>query len=176
MELTKLRNTVVNLLHQHTKRPVVMLKQISDKPLTADKKQVDYPFLAYTVTSSFIKDRQMGTIDEKIVDSTNPRFEKDIMQSLYLQPKCSFSFTAYAKDSQEAKQLAQMAWDYLMHTGYFDLSASDIVVVDCTGVQNRDIFEVDTYERREGFDVKFRYVHTIQRRLETIEKYKINKI
>ena len=176
MELTQIRNVIVNLLHNHTQRPVVMLKQISDKPLTADKSSVDYPFLAYTITYPFIKDKEMGMHTQEVVDSTNPRFEKDILQTLTFQAQAVISFTAYAKDTTEAKKLAQSAWDYFKYIGYYDLSVNDIVVIECMNIQNRDVFEVDSYEWREGFDVRIRYVHNIQRRLETIETYKINKI
>lgn len=176
MELIEFRNIVIKLLYDYLQRPVVMINQIADKPLKEDKSEIDYPFLSYSITSSFIKDREMGTLEEKIVTSNNPKYDKDIIQILTFNAKCSFSFTAYAKKSIEAKALAQKAWDFFKHVGYFDLSRNNIIVVECTNIQSRDIFEIDTYERREGFDVIFRFIHQIDRRLETIEEYKFNRI
>ncbi|MGP1567977.1 MAG: phage neck terminator protein [Peptoanaerobacter stomatis] len=176
MELTTLRNSIVKLLHKHTKRPVVMIRQTADKPLTKDKKEVDYPFIGYNFLGTLIKDKEMGVYEDVVIESNNPNFEKDIQENLHLQSQFTISFSVYSKDTMEAKQLALDVWEYFKHIGYYDLQKENIVVIECMNIQNRDIFEVDEYERREGFDVRFRIAHKIQRRLETIEKYTINKI
>ncbi|EJU22972.1 hypothetical protein HMPREF1143_0499 [Peptoanaerobacter stomatis] len=173
MELKKIRNIIVKQLHEHIKRPVVMLRQISDKPLKNDK--IDYPFVGYNFISSYIKEKGQGVYKQFETSSSDTRFEKDIIDNLNLQAQFTMSFSAYADDSISAKQLALDALEYFRHIGYRQLLQENIVVIECMNISNRDIFEIDYYERREGFDVRFRTTHDIKTRIETIETYKVNR-
>lgn len=175
LELTQFRNTIVALLHQHTDRPVIMMRQNADRPTKADKTGIDYPFLAYNFISTYIKDKGQGNYSAAEIPSDDPRFKVDLLESLELQPQFSISFTAYAKDEMQAKELAMKAWEFFRFSGYHLLAREKITVVEVLGISNRDIFEVDDYERREGFDVRFRRLQKIENRLETIEKYEIDK-
>lgn len=174
MDNEKIRNTIVKELHNFTKRPVVMMKQAKDRPRN-QKGDTDYPFIAYNFLSTFINDRQVGIYEQTEVSSVNPRFEKDLIDTVYFQPQFTISFTAYAKTSLEAKNLIQIVWGFFKHNSYYPLLKSNIVVVEVGNIQNRDVLEVETYERREGLDVRFRTTHKVQQRLETIETYELNK-
>ena len=175
MELTKLRNVIVKLLHEHTKRPVVMLRQAQDKPFKQDESGVDYPFIAYNLISTLTKDKEMGNLIQEEIKSSNQNFKTDILETLQLQPQFTISFSVYGKDSMQAKDLVLEVWNYFKHKSYYDLIRHNIVVVECMNISNRDVLQIDEYERREGFDVRFRTTHQIQRTIETIETYKINK-
>ena len=173
LELKKIRNIIVKQLHEHIQRPVVMMRQTSDKPLKDDK--IDYPFIGYNLIMPFKNEKGQGVYSNYEVDSTNPDFKKDIIKNLNLQVQFTISFSAYSEDSISAKQLALDAFDYFKHIGYENLVREQIIVVECTNISNRDVFDTDYYERREGFDVRFRTTHDIKARLETIEKYKIKR-
>lgn len=175
MALTKYRNAIIRLLHEHLSRPVVMLRQNADRPLKPDKSTVDYPFLGYSVLATFIQDRETGNYAVTEVPSTDPRFKVDLMESIELQPQFTLSFTAYAKTSEEAKELSLRAWEFFKLQGYHALARENIIVVELMNIGSKDLFEVDDYERREGFDVRFRTLHRIENRLETIETYKVKK-
>lgn len=175
LELIKLRNSIVKLLYEHTKRPVVMLRQNADRPLEEGKNHVDYPFLGYNFVATHINDKGMGNLSAVHVPSQNSNFKVDLLESLELMSKFSMSFTAYSRDESLSKDLAMKAWEFFKFTGYHLLARENLVVVDVMNVSNRDIFDVDDYERREGFDVVFRRFHKIDNRLETIENYKIDK-
>lgn len=174
MDNEKVRNAIVKELYNFTKRPVLMMRQANDRPKN-QKGETDYPFIAYNFLSTFINDRQVGIYEQTEVPSTNPKFEKDIIDTVYFQPQFTMSFTAYAKTSLEAKDLAQRIWDFFRHNSYYMLLTSNIVVVEVGNIQNRDVLEVQTYERREGLDVRFRTTHKIEQRIETIETYELNK-
>ncbi len=175
LELTRLRNAIVKLLYEHTKRPVVMLRQNADKPLNSEKTGIDYPFLGYNFVATYINDKGTGNYKAINIDSKNPRFKVDLLESLELMSKFSMSFTAYSKDEVSSKDLAMTAWEFFKFRGYHLLARENLIVVDVMNVGSRDIFDIDDYERREGFDVIFRRFHKIESTLETIETYKIDK-
>lgn len=173
--INKFRNEVINLLYNYVKRPVIMLNQISNKPLIKDTNKIDYPFLGYKIISC-VKENERGISEEILVDSKDKNYTKDILQKLHLQMQINLSFTAYSDDENSSNDLIKKVYDYFKYIGYFELISKDIVVVDLKNIQNRAIFEVDFYERAVGFDARFRITDTIQRKIETIETYKINKI
>lgn len=139
MNTTELRDNLVFLLHEHLKRPVVLKEQISGRP--------DYPFLGYHFIN--LNNQKEGK-GNKEYDRNGQVVRKET------QMQHSVSFTAYAKTETEARELAEKAKDFLEFHGYKKLSAVDIVIVKCTGVQSRNIFEVEDYERRYGFDAFIR--------------------
>lgn len=167
----KTRNEIIGLLHTYLRRPLIMLNQASDRPEIKGK--TDYPFMGYRVITDLIKDREMGIYGSKSIPSNNPLWDIDKLESVEFQPQMTISFTAYDRDLVKSKELAIKAWEYLNHIGYYDLSAKNIVVVECQNVSGRDILEVDDYERRHGFDARFRYTYKIDRRNATIENYDI---
>lgn len=129
MELINLRNVIVKLLHEHTKRPVVMIKQAQDKPLKEDKANIDYPFIAYNFLTTFIKDKEMGSYKQEQIKSDNPNFKNDIMETVILQAQFTMSFSIYGKNSIESKNTALKAWEFFKHIGYYELLRHNIVVV-----------------------------------------------
>ena len=152
-----------------------MLKQNADRPLTLDKAAIDYPFLGYNFVSTYIKEKGTGNYSAVHIKSQNPEYEVDLLESLEMMSKFSISFTAYGKDELQSKQLAMIAWEFFKFKSYHLFTRENLIVVDTMNIGNRDVFDVDDYERREGFDVIFRRVHKIDNRLETIEKYRIDK-
>lgn len=163
MDLQAIRNVIVQGLHQYTSRPVVMLEQNKHKP--------DYPFLAYQITTPYVKGFGHDVETRELVESNNPSFEYDFEEKKLDQPTFTISFTAYSFDSLESQQLALQARDWLNHIAYYELKRLGVVVVSIEAIGNRDTLIIDDYERRNGFDVIFRATSEATRRLETIEEW-----
>ena len=85
------------------------------------------------------------------------------------------SFNCYSDDIAECLDKIYKAWDYFKHGGNDLLALDNIVVVRVEDITDRTIALGDRYEYRYGFDVEFRFLHEIERRRETIEKYKFKK-
>lgn len=139
MNTTELRNTLIFLLHEYLRRPVILKEQTTERP--------EYPFLGYHFISLKQQKEGKGNIS---YDHSGQTVKKE------RQVQHSVSFTAYAKTEAEARELAEKAKDFLSFHGYKELSAADIVIVKCTELQSRNIFEVEDYERRYGFDAFIR--------------------
>ena len=164
MDIQQIRNEIVQRLHQHTEKPVVMLEHNREKP--------PYPFVAYQITTPYAKGLGMSVKTDKTVPSDSEEFDFDVKETLTDQPKITISFTAYSKDSVEAMELAIKVRDWFLLGGYRDFKSIDVVVEEIQGIENRDTLIVDDYERRAGFDVILRTTHETNRIIEGIESYK----
>lgn len=167
MDMERLRNIIIKLLYQNLGCPVVMLNQSEERP--------EYPFVGYNFISTHIKSKEMGNYHTTEIPSLDCKYPIDLLETVELQPQFTISFTAYSKDSIEAKSLALKAWEFFKLGAYRPLARENIIVTEWTNIGNRDIFETEHYERREGFDVQFRTTQKIQNRLETIETYELKK-
>jgi len=145
---------VVNLLQEHISRPVILADQAAPKP--------PYPFISIKETSSFIP--QPG--QQNITDEPLPQ---DIRQVATSQPTKVLSVTIYSDSFQTAETLSQQVHDWFSFSGHQQLKETGFVVADVTAITNRDSLIVDDYERRRGFDVTLRFVHSMERFVETIE-------
>lgn len=167
MELQAIRNKVVELLHDYTKVPVVMLDQIPDKP--------GYPFISYKFIVAYNTGGQRGIEETNFIPSSDARFEYDTEETLHLQPQMTLSITAYSDNELESSDLAQKAHDWFKHAGYYDLADANVTVVSTEAFGNRNTLIVDDYERRTGFDAILRTTDKVKRKIETIETLNISK-
>ena len=154
-------------LFDHTKRIVVDTDNITEKP--------DYPF--YSIKAITIRQDagEAGNYSADFVKSLDERFRYDYLERLETQPNAVISVNAYGKDNTTASNVAMDAFGFFKFAGRLKLEKENYIVVDITDIQDRTILNVDNYEYRYGFDVRIRYVHSIERRTETIETYKIKK-
>ena len=154
-------------LFDHTKRIVVDTDNITEKP--------DYPF--YSIKAITIRQDagEAGNYSADFVKSLDERFRYDYLERLETQPNAVISVNAYGKDNTTASNAAMDAFGFFKFAGRLKLEKENYIVVDITDIQDRAILNVDNYEYRYGFDVRIRYVHSIERRTETIETYKIKK-
>lgn len=120
-----------------------------------------------------MEDRQAGAIRTEIVDSIDEKFDKDILETMQLDSKFIISFNAYSNSSLESLSKVMQLWDFFKHKGRDELRNNNIVVVNLSNIQDRTIYIVDSYEYRQGFDVELRILHNIEKRIETIETYKV---
>lgn len=128
----------------------------------------EYPYYSYKMTNLYTPDPFTGT-------NTQVNKIDTISQSVVLQPKITISFNSYSDDVVEANQAALKAWEWFKFVGYLKLKDKNIIVVDVMSIQDRTVMLVDDYEHRQGFDVVLRTTHTIEREIETIEKFEFKE-
>lgn len=162
-----IRNDVIYGLYLHNSLVITHNPTAENRP--------PYPFMGYTVTSPYLGSGH-GNEDYDLVPSENPSFDFDALTRVDLQPEATLSFTAYAETTTEALSIAKDAWNWFRVIGTDYLASKGIVVVEVMPIQTRDLLEVDQYERREGFDVRFRFDDRIENRIETIETYTIEEV
>lgn len=165
--MDKLIKLIKDELFDHTKRIVVDTDNIKEKP--------DYPF--YSIKAILIRQDagEAGNYSADFVRSLDERFKYDYLERLETQPNAVISVNAYGKDNITAASAAMDAFGFFKFAGRLRLEKENYIVVDVTDIQDRTVLNVDNYEYRYGFDVRIRYVHSIERRTETIETYKIKK-
>lgn len=159
--IENVRNKIVAGLYAFIQKPVIFQPQNTPLP--------PCPFVAFSITSDYIR-----TLDDGNLQNV-PQLV-DLKETLSSNVEITFSFNAYSLNSLEAKNLAKKVHDYFRFTGYQYLSDNGIIVVDVGNVQNRDLLEVDQYERREGFDVRIRTLDTIERITPEILDYNIEEV
>lgn len=157
-----IRNKIIEKMTDMLGVPVIQSNQTEDRP--------PYPFLAYTIISSNIPERGTGNYLQEVIPSESNEFKSDIKETLQEQPQFLISFTAYAENDFDAAELARKAYDLLKFQLYYFLRAIDVTVIEIKNFGSRSVLEEDEYERRCGFDVRFRTSYQIERTVETVEK------
>lgn len=157
-----IRNKIIEKMTDMLGVPVIQSNQTEDRP--------PYPFVTYTIISSNIPERGMGNYLQEVIPSSSAPFKNDIKETLELQPQFFISFTTYAENDFEAEDIAKRAYDLLKFRLYYFLRSIDVTIIEIKNFGNRSVLEVDEYERRCGFDVRFRTSHRIERTVETVEK------
>ncbi len=157
-----IRNKIIEKMTDMLGFPVIQSNQTEDRP--------PYPFVAYTIISSNTPEKGTGNYLQEVISSSSTPFKNDIRETLELQPQFFISFTAYAEKDFEAENAARKLYDLLKFQLYYFLRSIDVTVIEIKNFGNRSVLEVDEYERRCGFDVRFRTSHQIERTVETVEK------
>lgn len=156
MNLRDFKDTLIPAIKPFCGVPVIEADQDGDKP--------DEPHITFKVTSPYIKG--VGQANETY-NETELSQEEEFKRIL--------SFNAYAMDEDVSNELAQSVHDWFRFHGSDFLDANNIVVSDITDVQNRDVFLVDDYERRNGFDVTLRLSRALSKPMEYIEKAEVER-
>jgi hypothetical protein len=155
MTIVEVRNTIVKLLEEYLKIPVVLSEQTNPMP--------PFPLCFYSILTAYVPSGEMGQVDYTL----NPDKET-ITTTRTEQPYAVFSFTfcsenRHDKDGgfilgeDEALALAEKAQGFFLHGAYNILSNLGIVINQVTNVTNRTGLVVDETTRRYGFDVRVRY-------------------
>lgn len=162
MITANIRNKIIEKITDELGVPVIQSNQTEDRP--------PYPFVTYTIISSNTAEKGTGNYLQEVIPSSSAPFKNDIRETLELQPQFFISFTAYAEKDFEAENTARKLYDLLKFQLYYFLRAIDVTVIEIKNFGSRSVLEVDEYERRCGFDVRFRTSYKIERTVETIEK------
>lgn len=161
MDYGSIRNAIVKGLHNNFNIDVVPTDDTNKKP--------NYPYISYKFITLRIPQGSYNLYTEQI-PSTNPDFEYDIEYTREEQPKMVISVSTYSTNEIEAYQLALEAEAWFEFKGYMYLKENGIIVTNITNIQDRTSLIVDSYERRQGFDVTIRVKDVQKIRVETIEK------
>ncbi|ALS27193.1 hypothetical protein IJ21_17920 [Paenibacillus sp. 32O-W] len=143
IDYAAIRTAIVQRLKSALGISIIMGDQTGQQPA--------YPFVTYKMTSPYLETSPHGV--ESVTDISG-----GIKRSRKKQVELVFSFTAHAKNPDEAYQKCYEIIDYFDFSGRDALRDAGIVVVGVSNAQNRDVFLTIEYERRVGVDVRFRVV------------------
>lgn len=107
-----------------------------------------YPYIAYTITTP--AQIPAGTFSVA-PDGTH-----------YITMMQTWSFTVQSADADECLQTALRAFDWMRVVGVVYLHDNGITVRNVGNINNRDNLITLEYEHRNGFDVTFRILHTVE--------------
>ena len=167
MDLEMIRNGIVLDLHNYVQKPIVMFNHNAPKP--------HYPYITYNFALPYNQNGENSVCKSKLAESEDPSFEFDILETRTKHVLITMSIDSYSMNALEAHNLAKKAYDWFRHVGYTNLKNLNLVVQSIEGFAERDTLIVGDYERRVGFDIILRTTDTIERRIETIEEYKIEE-
>ena len=161
MKISDSRNHIIGGLNEHMgdKCPVVLS--------TSVEPQIDYPYISYTITNPRIEPVKYSMFEEANADKIVRRYETIIEQV--------YSFTIIGNEEDQVQDLMHKAVNYFRIYGVDNLSIHQIAIVEVSNVQNRDNFVTVDYEKRIGFDVRFRMTEVSEYSANYIEKATINK-
>lgn len=171
MTFVEMRNTLVKKLWDYLGCPVVLADQVQP--------EAPFPFVVYSVTAPYIPGNEMGNY------RTLPDGEDSVVVRRVM-PTATFSFTccsmnrtgedgAFVSGADEAAELADAAMGWFLHTGYMDISALGITIVEVGQVQDRTTLVIDEAARRFGFDVQIRYTREDTLKVPSIKKVTTKK-
>lgn len=170
MTFRELTNSIIRLLANHLKIPIVKDNQTEEEP--------PMPYGYYSVLSH----RQQST---DFGDCFYLPENDHITHVRQEQVNATFSFTfvsqsretesGYIDGEEEALELAEKAVSFFNHVGYFALNKAGIVVDGIMDMGDRTFLKVDEMCYEYGFDVSVRYVRSEKRKegiIETVEAKK----
>ena len=171
MTFVEMRNALIEKLWDYLGCPVILSNQVQP--------EVPSSFVIYSVTTPYIPDNTMGDY-RTIPDGEDSAVVRRVM------PTATFSFTCcsmnrteddgkFVSGADEAYELADVAVGWFLHTGYMDISALGITVVEVGQVQDRTTLVIDEAARRFGFDVQIRYTREDTLNVPSIKKVTIKK-
>lgn len=158
INFTEVEKTIVNALQDFLKKvigkdvPVIMANQVSPTP--------EYPYISYTITTPVMASTVHYSVSESGVR--------------YKPLKQIWSFTVQSGAYSETADISLYAYDFFNDISNTQFKDAGIVVVRVGGITNRDNMLSIEYEHRNGFDVTFSLMHTIDASL--IENGKIEEI
>lgn len=162
MKNSDIRNYIIGGLNEYMgdKCPVLLS--------TSVEKQIPYPYISYTITNPRIEPVKWSMYEEIGTDTIKRRYETIIEQV--------YSFTVIGNEEDQVQDLMHEAVNYFRIYGVDDLSIHQIAIVEVSNVQNRDNFVSVEYEKRIGFDVRFRMTEVSEyESVRYIETININK-
>jgi hypothetical protein len=169
INLSSIIEKIITELYKYMNIPVIIAEQNTPKP--------GYPHLSIKVMNPYMQETTLASDTYKTIpnDDQESEFLYNIEYTRQEQPQISLSITAYSLTYGESiqKSLSALSWFKLF--GYDYLKSQNIVVVETTQVQDRDILIVDNYERRSGFDIKLRVLSQLINIVPTIETFEITK-
>lgn len=138
------RNSIIGGLNEYMKGECVILQS------TNVEKTQEYPYGTYTIINPRLEPVRPAIYENESTDSIKRTYETIIEQV--------YSFTIIGNEEDQVLDLTHKAINFFRIYGVKQLSIKNIVIVEVSNVQNRDNFVTIDYEKRVGFDVRFRMV------------------
>lgn len=157
MSIAAFKNALIPQIKAFCNVPIIEAEQKGPKPTG--------PHATFKITTPYLKG--VGQAEE-----TGQGNETSYTLNRVEEFKRILSITAYDEDADASFELAQKIHDWFSFYGSDFLDANNMVVADQTAVANRDIFLIEDYERRNGFDITMRLTREINQDIEYIESLK----
>ena len=155
IDFEHIQKTLVNKLQDELQVPVIVANPDGPKP--------QEPFVILNFTSPYIPS---GSYVEETKDEEDCYVE--IKRTSW--DKMVASLTFYGDDNKNGLK----ALDYIQFKGYDELrKEAGLVLVSNTALQNRDVYVIDQWERKTGFDATFRVVSETLKQIDSIQS--VNK-
>jgi len=155
-----LRDALFSGLNEELDALVIEANQGEFKP--------DYPFITILFMEP-LQSLQPHTGDYRAYE-TEEEFEmqREASQEMYI------SVTSFSDDSADSIQNAYDAAKWFAFKGSQHLKENGIVIVSIGSITNRDTLIEGDYEKRNGFDVRLRFVSDIKKKTDVIEKVELD--
>lgn len=140
IDLDTIRAAIVKGLRSYLDIPVIRSNQTGDPP--------SYPYLSYSIMN--LTSANNGTWGK--YDDGKDR--KPITQT--------WSLTVQSDNALEATSLTMKAHEWLDHVGTVCLNDSGVIVQSLSDISNRDNMITIEYEYRNGFDVVFWLLNSVE--------------
>ncbi len=152
---TAIRNSIVQGLRDYLRAngygDILVIQANPDAP------EPSRPFVTMSILSLFLPEPGHPSFTLENEGSFSVKETRKTMDHMV----ASFSF--YADSSESSRELALKAHEYFDYYGREELGENDIVVAELFVIENRDVLVVDSWDRKNGFDVKFRLVSELER-------------
>ena len=119
------------------------------------------PFMTMDITSPFIPEGINHA-------ETTAASGDNLLITQSQNAKMSISFNVHSKSRDESTDIALKAQEYFHCHGYEELQAKGVVVAESYGLQNREGYIGDSWERWIGFDFVFRVYGYTQKQQDRI--------
>lgn len=149
-----IRETIAEGLAAYCGCKVIMANQTAEAPKR--------PYISFTITTAMVANNGTYGVHK---DGTERKPVKQI-----------WSFTVQSESSDEAQELANMAYDWFDNLGTEYLNERDVIVETLTNITNRDNLLTSMYEYRCGFDVTFTFMNVVTPNRDVIETAEIKRI
>jgi len=136
---------------------------------------MEYPRIRMAFTVRYNPQPRQSIIKvQKVIESDDPNFEKDIEYSYISSPEATLSLNAYGKkvDSYIGKAREWFLIDQLGRRFFENLSDNKCVIKSITQTDDRHTMMETEYEDRQGFDVILGFndtIKVIEKTVETVE-------
>ncbi len=166
INLADIRTHILTGLRDHLRQQWAGVTVVMAEP---DKPEPDMPYLTMNFTSPYIP--EPGLPSETLADAGQ---DLELTQKRHVTAVCSFN--VYERDYDLSREIGLEAQAWFEFYGYDHLCLQGVVVVEVMSLQNRDVYTEDAYDRRVGFDVRFRLGSSLSRVITTIETVDVSKV
>ncbi|MDD5484055.1 MAG: hypothetical protein PHP98_10495 [Kiritimatiellae bacterium] len=141
------------------------------------------PYITMNFTSLYIPEPGRAPEFEEIVPYDPSRwghdppkdFESDVRITRRSNDEMVCSFTVHAADRDQSHAIGLAAIRWFEVDGYGWLKNRGIIPAEIMALTSRDAYLIDAWQRRVGFDVRFRVTSSIARYSDTIETADIQR-